>query len=236
MVNTHVFGLPTFYCVLTLTNCFLLKYFCRVNLITWCNSFDYPIQHYKVLSVLLKEENSGQVVNASRHIDYTARRRRPQRHKFFNSRYRYYQNADSTFQHQRLLKCGDTVLIPIQAWWSPHELVVKSHARRISEPYNATAATCSAMLNVLVFPRTNTTGYQVLTIPGTVMPVLLNGFQTLSFLIQPGFRLIIRPLWILTPLSPVPLLTTKPMSWFTTSLTYRLLTKTSKVFKIIWMK
>ena len=71
---------------------------------------------------------------------------------------------------------------------------VRDHARRISEPHNATAATCGAMLNVLIFPMTNITVYQELTISGTVMLVLLNGFQTPSFLIQPGIRLIIRKL------------------------------------------
>ena len=80
------------------------------------------------------------------------------------------------------------------------------------------------------------TGYQVPTIPGTVMPVLLSGFQTLSFLIQPGTRLTIRPLQSLTPLSPMSLLTTRPVSRLTTSSTCRLLTKTSTVFKIKWMK
>ena len=105
---------------------------------------------------------------------------------------------------------------------------VRDHAKTISEPYNATAATCSATLNVLMFPRMNITGYQLLTIPGTVMPVLINGFQTLSFLIQLGTRLTIRPLQSPTPLSP--------MSLLTTSSTCRLLTKTSTVFKIKWMK
>ena len=99
-----------------------------------------------------------------------------------------------------------------------------------------TAATCGATLNVLMFPRMNITGYQVPTIPGTVMPVLLSGFQTLSFLIQPGTRLTIRPLQSLTPLSPMSLLTTRPVSRLTTSSTCRLLTKTSTVFKIKWTK
>ena len=107
--------------------------------------------------------------------------------------------------------------------------------KTISESYNATAAACGATLNVLMFPRMNITGYQVLTIPGTVMPVLLSGFQTLSFLIQPGTRLTIRPLQSLTPLSPMSLLT-RPVSRLTTSSTCRLLTKTSTVFKIKWMK
>ena len=128
------------------------------------------------------------------------------------------------------------ISIPIQARRSFHVLAVRDHARTISEPYNATAATCGAMLNVLIFPRTNITVYQELTISGTVMPVLLNGFQTPSFLIQPGIRLIIRRLRILICLNPVSLLTTRPVSRLTTSLTCRLPTKTSTVFKIKWMK
>ena len=196
MANTRVFGLLTFYCVLTLINCFLLKYFYRLNHTTWCNSLDCPIQHYKALSVLLKEEDSSQVVSDSRHIDHTSGMQRRRRHKFFNSRHRYYQNADSTFQYQRLLKCSDI---------NPNPGPTKFPCACCERPCNATVATCGAMLNVLMFPRTNTTGYQVLTIPGTVMPVLLSGFQTLSFLIQPGTRLTIRPLRILIPLSPVSL-------------------------------
>ena len=53
------------------------------------------------------EEVSGQVVSARRYIDRIAGMRSPRRHKFFTSKRRYYQNADSTFQYQRLLKCGD---------------------------------------------------------------------------------------------------------------------------------
>ena len=34
---------------------------------------------------------------------------------------------------------------------SSHVLVVKSNVRRIGEPYNATAATCGAMLNVRTY-------------------------------------------------------------------------------------
>ena len=127
------------------------------------------------------------------------------------------------------------ISIPIQARRSFHVFAVRDHAKTISEPYNATAATCGATLNVLMFPRMNITGYQVPTIPGTVMPVLLSGFQTLSLLIQPGTRLTIRPLQSLTPLSPMSLLT-RPVSRLTTSSTCRLLTKTSTVFKIKWMK
>ena len=37
MANTRVFGLLTFYCVLTLINCFLLKYFYQVDHTTWCD-------------------------------------------------------------------------------------------------------------------------------------------------------------------------------------------------------
>ena len=107
VANTRVFGLLTFYCVLTLINCFLLIYFCRVDHTTWCDGLDCPIQHYKALSVLLNEEVSGQVVSARRHIDHIAGMRSPRRHKCFTSRCRYYQNADSTFKYQRLLKCGD---------------------------------------------------------------------------------------------------------------------------------
>lgn len=234
MANTRVFGLLTFYCVLTLINCFLLKYFYRVDHTIWCDGLDCPTQHYKALTVLSNEEVSCQVVSARRHIDHIAGMRSPRRHKFFTSRCRYYQNADSTFQYQRLLNA--VISIPIQARRSFHVFAVRDHAKTISEPYNATAATCGATLNVLMFPRMNITGYQVLTIPGTVMPVLLSGFQTLSFLIQPGTRLTIRPLQSLTPLSLMSLLTTRPVSRLTTSSTCRLLTKTSTVFKIKWMK
>ena len=66
------------------------------------------------------------------------------------------------------------ILILIQAPRSIHVLDVRGHVRTISEPYNMTVATRGAMLNVLVFLRTNTTGYQVLMIPGTAMPVLLH--------------------------------------------------------------
>ena len=128
------------------------------------------------------------------------------------------------------------ILILIQAPRSIHVLVVRGHVRSISEPYNATVATRGAMLNVLVFLRTNTTGYQVLMIPGTAMPVLLNGFQTHSFLIQPRTRLTIRTLRTLTPLNPMSLLTTRPVSRLTTSLTCQSLIKISTVFKTKWTK
>ena len=194
---------------------------------------DCPIQHYKALSVLLNEEVSCQVVSARRHIDHTAGMWSPRRHKFFTSRCRYYQNADSTFQYQRLLKCGDINPNPGP---TKFPCVCCERPSKNNQRANATAATCGATLNVLMFPMTNITGYQVLTIPGTVMPVLLSGFQTLSFLIQPGTRLTIRPLQSLTPLRPMSLLITRPVSRLTTSSTCRLLTKTSTVFKIKWMK
>ena len=172
---------------------FILRYFYRVHHTNWSDDLDCPVQHYEVLSVLLNKDDFGHVV-ISCHIDSTTGMQRPQRHKFFNSRSRCYQNADATFQYQRLLRCGDINPNP----QSFHVLAVRGHARAISEPYNATAATCGAMLNVLKFLRTNTSGYQVLTIPGTAMPVLLNGFQTRSSLNQPGTCLIIRPLQFLT--------------------------------------
>ena len=128
------------------------------------------------------------------------------------------------------------ILILIQAPRSIHVLVVRGHVRTISEPYNATVATRGAMLNVLVFLRTNTTGYQVLMIPDTAMPILLNGFQTHSFLIQPRTRLTIRTLRTLTPLNPMLLLTTRPVSRLTTSLTCQSLIKISTVFKTKWTK
>ena len=128
------------------------------------------------------------------------------------------------------------ILILIQAPRSIHVLVVRGHVRTISEPYNATVATRGAMLNVLVFLRTNTTGYQVLMIPGTAKTVLLNGFQTHSFLIQPRNRLTIRTLRTLTPLNPMLLLTTRPVSRLTTSLTCQPLIKISTVFKTKWTK
>ena len=82
----------------------------------------------------------------------------PRRHKFFNSRHRYYQNVDSTFQYQRLLKCGDINPNPGPTKF-PCACSEPSYARTISEPYNGTAATCGAMLNVLMFPRTDNTWY-----------------------------------------------------------------------------
>ena len=128
------------------------------------------------------------------------------------------------------------ILILIQAPRSIHVLVVRGHVRTISEPYNMTVATRGAMLNALVFLRTNTTGYQVLMIPDTAMPILLNGFQTHSFLIQPRTRLTIRTLRTLTPLNPMLLLTTRPVSRLTTSLTCQSLIKISTVFKTKWTK
>ena len=128
------------------------------------------------------------------------------------------------------------ILILIQAPRSIHVLVVRGHVRTISEPYNMTVATRGAMLNVLVFLRTNTTGYQVLMIPDTAMPVLLNGFQTHSFLIQPRTRLTIRTLRTLTPLNPMLLLTTRPVSRLTTSITCLSLIKISTVFTTKWTK
>ena len=47
------------------------------------------------------------------------------------------------------------ISIPIQARRSFHVFAERDHAKTISEPYNATAATCGATLNVLMFPRMN---------------------------------------------------------------------------------
>ena len=89
------------------TDCFLLKCFFRIDHTTWCDGLDCPVQHYNASPVLLKREDSGQIVSGSRHIEHIARIRNPRRHIFSKSRHRYYQNANSTFQCQRLLKCGD---------------------------------------------------------------------------------------------------------------------------------
>ena len=223
VVMTRDFGLLTFYCVLTLTDCFLLKCFYRIDHTTWCSGLDCPVQHYNSLPVLLKREDSGQIDSGSHHIEHIVGIRNPRRHTFSKSRHRYYQNANSMFQCQRLLKCGDI---------NPNPGPTKYPCVCC----DAMVATRGAMLNVLVFLRTNTTGYQVLMIPGTAMPVLLNGFQTHSFLIQPRTRLTIRTLRTLTPLNPMSLLTTRPVSRLTTSLTCQSLIKTSTVFKTKWTK
>ena len=107
VVMTRVFELLTFYCVLTLTDCFLLKCFYRIDHTTWYDGLDCPVQHYNASPVLLKREDSGQIDSGSRHIEHIAGIRNPRRHIFSKSRHRYYQNANSTFQCQRLLKCGD---------------------------------------------------------------------------------------------------------------------------------
>ena len=104
---TRVFGLLTFYCVLTFTDCFLLKCFYRIDHTTWCDGLDCPVQHHNASPVLLKRKDSGQIDSGSRHIEHIAGIRNPRGHIFSKSRHRYYQNANSTFQCQRLLKCGD---------------------------------------------------------------------------------------------------------------------------------
>ena len=55
----------------------------------------------------VEEKGFGQIDSGSRHIEHIAGIRNPRRHIFSKSRHRYYQNANSTFQCQRLLKCGD---------------------------------------------------------------------------------------------------------------------------------
>ena len=104
---TRVFGLLTFYCVLNFTDCLLLKCFYRIDHTTWSDGLDCPVQHYNASPVLLKREDSGQIDSGSRHIEHIAGIWNPRRHIFSKSRHRYYQNANSTFQCQRLLKCGD---------------------------------------------------------------------------------------------------------------------------------